>query len=125
VSITNTYQVAMSSTDGTRVQGSSAETGTTQVVVNTQLPAASTNVSVACAFTVANVQGIILLANQNCTIKTNSSGSPANTINLIAGIPLIWLKSAGYFSNPFTVDVTSWFVTCTPATTLQAAILTT
>lgn len=122
--ITDTFQVGVSGTDGTRISGSSQEVGGTQIVIDTSLPASSSNVSVSAAWTVANTQSILLLSSQNCTIKTNSSGSPANTINLIAGIPLIWRASAGYYANPFTVDVTSWFVSCTPATRLQAAILT-
>lgn len=125
MSITDTYTVGVSGSDSVRASGSSAETGTTRLSVDTNLAAASTNVSVAAAWTVANTQALFLLSTTNATIKTNSSGSPANTISLIAGIPLEWRASAGYYANPFTTNVTSWFVTCTSATRLQAIILTT
>jgi hypothetical protein len=59
------------------------------------------------------------------TIKTNSPTSPGNTINLVAGVPLIWDASAGYYPNPFTTNVTGFYVTCTAAALLQGSILTT
>jgi hypothetical protein len=125
MSITDTYSVGVSGSDSVRASGSSAETGTTRLAIDTNLAASSTNVLVAAAWTVANTQSIFLLSTTNCTIKTNSSGAPANTINLIAGIPLEWRASAGYYANPFTTNVTAWYVTSTAATRLQAIILTT
>jgi hypothetical protein len=122
--ITDTLNFSITGTDGERVTGSDVEAGNARVGLDQTIPAGSTNLSVSMAWTVANTESIFIVASQNCTIKTNSSGSPANTINLVANIPLVWGKSAGYFSNPFTVDVTSWFVTCSAATRLQAAILT-
>ena len=122
--ITDTIQAGISGTDGTRISGSSQEVGNTSILIDTTLPAASSNVSVSIAWTVANTQALFLLASQNCTILTNSTGSPANTINLVAGIPLIWRASAGYYANPFTTNVTVFYVSCTPATRLQCAILT-
>jgi hypothetical protein len=124
MSKTDTYQVGITGDDGTRLSGSSTETGTTHVAVDTNLPASSTNVLVACAFTVANVQGCVLLSSVDMTIKTNSPGSPANTINLKAGIPYLWRASAGYNTLLFTVDVTAWYVTSTASGRLQALILT-
>lgn len=125
MSITDTYNVGVSSTDGSRASGSSTETGTTRLALDNNYAAGSTNVAAAIAWTVANTQAIFLLSTTNCTIKTNSSGSPANTINLIAGVPLEWRASAGYYANPFTTNVTSWFITCAASTRLQAIILTT
>jgi hypothetical protein len=73
---------------------------------------------------VANVKSFMLLATADMTIKTNSSSSPGNTINLKANLPLNWAASNGYFANPFTVDVTSLFVSCTASARLQAVVLT-
>jgi hypothetical protein len=123
--ISDTINVSVSSTDGGRISGSSTETGTTHVSVDTNLPSASTNVLVAAAWTVANTQALFLVSSADCTIKTNSSGSPADTINLKAGIPLLWRASPGYYANPFGTNVTAWYVTCSQATRLQALILTT
>lgn len=110
---------------GNRISATAAEVGTTDIYLNTSFGASTTNQLVAAAFTVANIQGVFLVANQNLTIKTNSSGSPAQTINLIAGLPLYWEASAGYFSNPFTTNVTAFYITCTAATLLKGHIVTT
>lgn len=122
--ITDTINSSVSGTDGARLSGSDVEAGNTQITIDQTIPASSTNLLVSCAWTVANTESIFIVASQNCTIKTNSSGSPANTINLVAGIPLIWGASAGYYTNLFTTNVTSWYLTTSAATRLQAAILT-
>lgn len=125
MSITDTYSISVASSDSSRASGSSSETGTTRHTVDVNYPASSTNTLLSIAWTVANTQSLFLLSSSDATIKTNSSGSPANTISLKAGIPLIWRASAGYYSNPFTTDVTAWYITCTASTRLQAIILTT
>jgi hypothetical protein len=123
--VNDTISVTYSGTDGSKCQGAATETGTTRVAVDTNLPSSSTNVPVSAAFTVANMKSLILLATGgDLTLKTNSSSSPGNTISLKAGIPLTWGASSGYFPNPFTVDVTSFFVTCSASTRLQAIVLT-
>lgn len=123
--ITDTISVGVSGTDGRRVSGSSQESGTTQAAIDTNFASGSTDVLTAAAWTVANTQSLILLSSADLTIKTNSAGSPANTVTLKAGIPLIWRASAGYYANPFTVNVTAFYVTCTAAARLQALVLTT
>ena len=125
IGINYAFNIGVSGTDGTRVNGAFTETGTTSIDIANNFPAGATNVLQAAAWTVANTQAIFLLSSANMTIKTNSSGSPANTINLIAGVPLIWDASAGYYTNPFTTNVTAFYVTCSSAALLQGAILTT
>jgi hypothetical protein len=123
--ITDTISINVSGTDGARIQGSSQEAGVTQTQIDTVIPASTTNQLVSIAWTVADTQAVMILATSNCTLKTNSTGSPDDTINLKAGIPLVWRASASYFSNPFTVDVTAWYITTTAAARVQAAVLTT
>jgi hypothetical protein len=125
IGINYSFTVGFVGTDGTRESGSFTETGTTSIDIATNLPASSTNVEVSISWTVANTQAIFLLSSSNMTIKTNSSSSPGDTIDLIAGIPLIWDASAGYYANLFTVNVTSFYCSCTAAALLQGAILTT
>ncbi len=69
-----------------------------------------TNQLQAFVMTIANMQSLYILSNTNVTIKTNSSGSPANTINLLANVPLVW-QTGGYYTNLFTVDVTAIYLT--------------
>lgn len=107
------------------ISGQTTDTGNTLTTTTATFPASSTNASLTLAFTKANLQSSFIVADQNCTIKTNSTGSPSETITLIANIPhptYSWSKSAG-LTNPWTTDVTTAFVTCTPATTIKYGIL--
>lgn len=123
MSITRTARVSAESSLGV-LSGSCPETGNSEVSVDQNFPAASTNVAITLAFTVANVQYCFLLSDVDMTLKTNSSGSPANTINLKAGRPYRWCISDGYNALLFTVNVTSGFVTCTSAGRLRIYVLT-
>jgi hypothetical protein len=116
--------IAVSSNGARAVQGASNEAGALDQQIDQNYPAATSGTLFTIGFTVAALQSIILVSDQNMTIKTNSNSSPANTINLIAGTPFIWQRSAGYFSNPFTTDVTAFYVTCTPSARLQGKVLT-
>lgn len=108
----------------TSISGTQTEIGNNEIAINQQIPASSSGLAVTASFTAANVQSIFMVCSQNITIQTNSTTSPGNTINLKAGIPLLWSVSAGYFANPFTVNVTSFYVTNTAACRLQVKILT-
>lgn len=122
MSITETTSVGISS-GGRSIQGSVTETGSVEINLDEQFPAASTNAPLAAVFATATLQSFYLVASQDMTIKTNSTGSPGNTWNLKANIPFFWSTSAGYFTNPVSADVTGFYVTCTPSSRLQAKIL--
>lgn len=104
------------------ITGQVTDTGTTFNLTSPTFAAASTNVVMAMAFVKANLQSFYLKSDQNCTVKTNSSGSPSDTITLVANVPYFWSKSSG-LTNPFATDVTTSFVTCTPAASIQMEIL--
>jgi hypothetical protein len=116
--------LATSATSGVSLSGSGIDVGSNEVGIDVQLAASTTNQLQAASFAAANVQSIFLVSDQNVTIKTNNATTPGNTITLVAGMPLDWSKSAGYFSNPFTVDVTAFYLTCTAAARLKCRILT-
>jgi hypothetical protein len=63
--------------------------------------------------------------SSTCVIKTNSSGSPADTITLLAGKALLWdtqvLATIGT-ACPLTVDVTGLFITTTAIGDLTALL---
>jgi hypothetical protein len=102
--------------------------GTTQYVTlpnggPQQFAAGSTNVSFAVAFLTAGLQSIFLVSNKNIVIKVNSTSSPILTITLIANQPFRWNTSDPNRSNPFSADVTVFYVSCTPSATLKGNLL--
>lgn len=123
MSVTHTLNEKASSSAGNSLGASWTELGNSEINLDIQLAASSTNVLATVAFTAANVQSCVLIADHNMTIKTNSSGSPADTINLVAGIPWVYSKSAGYSASPFGTNVTAFYLTCTPATRFQMKAL--
>lgn len=88
-----------------------------------------TNESVAYAASVTNLlktvgiptqggrlKSIYILASTPLTIKTNSSGSPADTLALAAGVPFLWIAASG-LTVPFTADITALYLTNATANT--------
>jgi hypothetical protein len=116
-------QGVSSDAGGSPLTASYNEAGTTEIIVDQVIAASQTDLLVAMVFTTASLQAIEILADSNMTLETNSGGAPANTISLKAGIPFLWSKSPGYFANPFTVDVTAWYITNTASGRLRAKIL--
>lgn len=82
----------------------------------------STDLAVAFACIVAKVKTFFIKADQNMTVKTNSSGSPANTLTLIANKPYLW-HSDSLDTFKLTVNVTGLFITNTVAGKLTIACL--
>lgn len=70
---------------------------------------------------VANLKSISIFADHATVIKTNSSGSPQETITLIAGQNLIWtLGTDGSGKIPFSGDITKLFITVTGSSGLAS-----
>jgi hypothetical protein len=124
MSITHNQSLTVNTNGSAPVSGKVSEVGNTEVALNVALAAGTTDQLQALTLTAANLQSLILVASQNLTIETNSGTTPAQTISLVAGIPLVWSKSAGYFANPITANVTALYLTCAAATVLQVKILT-
>lgn len=67
---------------------------------------------VALAIDVSQLKGLALLSDQDVTLKTNSSGSPANVFTLAAGVPFLW-----FYGDPALHDTAGTAVS-TDVTTL-------
>lgn len=78
----------------------------------------------AASFPYAGVQQIYILSDSNLTLNTNSYGTPAPQFNLKAGRPYVWCLSDGYFANPFTVNVTGFYVRASPRHDSESKYLT-
>lgn len=108
----------------TLASASSREVGTVGQVINEQLGTGITDHLVSVAWTSAGVQSIVIIADADCTLETNSGGSPADTIALIANRPFIWRRGDGYYAYPFAGNVTSLYLTTSAAVRVRGKILT-
>jgi hypothetical protein len=92
-----------------------AETINGDIEINSTLtiPANTTNQAIVIVLTQANLQSVCLYANGAAlTVKTNSSGSPQDTIALVIGQCLVWtLQTDGIGKCPFSASITEFFVT--------------
>ena len=70
---------------------------------------------------VSQVKAFWIQSDQNCTIETNSSGAPTNTLSLLANKPYVWYEGA-YDAFKLTADVTQLFVTVPGATSANIKI---
>lgn len=94
--------------------------GETFVFANTYTASARTSVrdtidtgetvfEIAVHIDIAELKALFIVSTQTITVKTNSSGDPDDTFEMIAGEPLIW-HTASIHTKPLTVDVASVFV---------------
>lgn len=105
--------------------------GFTQTVVGPQgaqidltLAPSTTNSEQDIVLTRADIQAIVLSTTGDLVIKTNSTGSPGDTVTMTAGQILMWCPSASGIqaigTDPFpTADVTKLFFTTTAGTTFK------
>jgi hypothetical protein len=86
-------------------------TGDTEINVSKQL-SSGTNQEIDFAVTQANLQSLCISTSTACTVKTNSTGSPQDTISLVAGQCLVWTLATDTIGKcPFSGDVTKIYVT--------------
>lgn len=71
----------------------------------TNLEIATPNVDL----TTASVMAIV--ADKDCTVKTNSTSAPDDTLALKANIPLSWMTGDLAANKFLTVNVIKWFIT--------------
>lgn len=111
------------SSSGPTVNGTTYTTGSVAASVD-QVYGVVTDTALPIAFTVANVQSLVMLSTKDVTLKANSSTSPTDTINLKAGTPLIW-QAGGYFTSPLsnTTTMANFYVTTTASTRLQILVI--
>jgi hypothetical protein len=82
------------------------------------IPSSSTDLEIAVEINATTLVSIMILADQDLTIETNSSSAPDDTITVRANVP-IWWEDGSSETAPITADVTSIFVTSTNAATLR------
>jgi hypothetical protein len=72
--------------------------------------AGATNKEYDIGITVAKIKDMVIMSSVPCTVKTNSTSAPDNTLTLAANKQLIW--TVDHIETKFlTVDVTKFYVT--------------
>lgn len=80
------------------------------IEIDETVPATTTHMPLSMALDISQVKSLMISSDVAVTLKTNSSGSPTDTIAIKAGIPYIW-NIDSYDSCLVTADVTTAFVT--------------
>ncbi len=85
-------------------------TGESQITLSPVIPDGTTNQLVLIAIDVSLLKFLAIKSDKAITIKTNSSGSPDDTLSILAGVPYIW-GDGGYDTCLLTTDVASMYIT--------------
>ena len=85
-------------------------TGGQVIRLDEPIPDESTDLPVALALNVTQCKGYYFVADQDLTLETNSGSAPADTVNLLAGKPLVWHPDC-YLANKFGTNITALYVT--------------
>jgi hypothetical protein len=96
-------------------------TGTVTELQET-IPPSSTNLAITLAIDVSEMKGLYMVGTGAMTVKTNSTGSPANTIALVADQPLVW-TSVSLLTSPLGTDVTILYITSTPGGVFSLTVI--
>ena len=112
---TDTITVTYSGNGKTVTGKVGSYTGTKDAGVAIVIPAGAVNQAVPITFPFANIQACVMDASQSLTVKTNSTTTPGNTINLIGTKAQDW--AIDYVATkPYSADVTIMYVTNATAT---------
>jgi len=102
--------------NGSSIKSTSVETEFDNVGVEfddeAELPANTTNFDIPCSIAYANIGFVYFYCDVALTIKTNSTGSPDQTISLGAGKPLKW-ATGDADACPITANLTHLYLTNT------------
>jgi len=103
------------------ISGSKTATADAIASIDATLTAAS-NVEYDIDFKYAQLKMLVIKCAVACTIKTNSSSEPDQTITIVAGEPFLWVFG-GHFANPITADVSKVYITAAAAGLFQMVAL--
>ncbi|HEY1188533.1 MAG TPA: hypothetical protein VGE74_12850 [Gemmata sp.] len=74
------------------------------------VPGSTTDKEVTVTVDVSALALVFITTDQTVTVKTNSSGSPDETLTVTADKPLLWYTGCGW-DNPFETDITKLYLT--------------
>lgn len=85
-------------------------TGESQIALSPIIPDGTTNQLILIAIDVSLLKFLVIKSDKNITIKTNSSGSPDDTLVIYANNPYVW-ADGDYNGCLVTTDVASMYIT--------------
>lgn len=97
-------------------------TGTGRVGVNESIADSTTDGLIAFALDVSQLTSIVLLSDYAVTLETNDGTTPTETLNLSAGIPVMWDSGKPAGDKPFSSDITALYVTNSSGSAAQLDI---
>ena len=97
-------------------------TGDQEINLEEDLAANQTNLEFTLGLDVSKLKSYVLVATAAVTLKTNSTGSPDDTILLPAGKAVVWYDGSPY-ANLFGTDVTKVYLTNTAAASVKLSFL--
>lgn len=86
------------------------------------IPANTTNGVVEVVVDISAVKACGIVANKACTVKTNSTSAPDDTLTLAENKPLIYVHTDPDSNLFLSADVTTLYVTTTVATELKVVV---
>lgn len=117
----DTWSTSYTQSPGAQVISTSITlTGNTQENVDLNVNA---NSEVRCnvSLTRDDLQSLLIYCDQSITLKTNSSGAPQDTLNVLANVPYVWtVNTASIFACPFSNNVTAIFVNTDAVVNVQS-----
>jgi hypothetical protein len=110
MAITHTFGVNWSQSGGTSLLGSVAVASDAENNLSFTVAASVTNQLEPLAVTIAKIKGLYIKSDADVTLKTNSSGSPQETITVKAGVPICWYSNNGFaIGGIFAGDLTATY----------------
>lgn len=116
MSFTQVTTTVVQSDNNPPVTFSQTITNTGRNDISESVAANATNLQIHWAAVVANIKSILISTDLALTVKTNSSGSPAQTLTLVANQPYEW-NTNHLDALLLTPDVTTLYVTNASNTT--------
>jgi|ERR1700687_2761465 len=103
MSLTYSLGVQFKTPEGTIANTTESFTGNTGSVVDTSIPAATTDQAENCNVVIADLVAFVLFAPLAVTVKSYKATVLKQTVDLAAGKQLVW-DTNSTFTNPFTDD---------------------
>ncbi|HEB79266.1 MAG TPA: hypothetical protein ENI79_02165 [Rhodospirillales bacterium] len=96
--------------DARTLVSSKTYTGAAKQSIAESVPDSSTDMPVALTIDVSTIKSIFILSSTDLTLETNDGTTPADTINLKAGVAYMWNTDSAD-ALKLTTDVTGLFLT--------------